>query len=75
MIEQMAFYLHFYDENKCKIREFIVFAECKATTGEALTDSFLENLRQKVVDVEKMCGQGYDGVANMAGKYRGARRE
>ena len=71
-IEQMALCLRFYDENEKRIREeFIGFAECKATTGEALTDSFLENLRQKGVDVNKMRGQGYDGAANMAGKYRG----
>ena len=37
--------------------------------GEALTDSFLENLRQKGVDVEKMRGQG--DAWPPAGKYRG----
>lgn len=71
-IEQMALCLRFYDGNENRIREeFLGFAECKATTGEALTDSFLENLRQKGVDIEKMRGQGYDGAANMSGKYRG----
>ncbi|XP_071123584.1 52 kDa repressor of the inhibitor of the protein kinase-like [Mytilus edulis] len=48
-----------------------VMEECKATTGESLTESFLENLRAKGVIVNKMRGQGYDGAANMAGKYRG----
>ena len=71
-IEQMALCLRFYDEKEQRIREdFIGFAECKATTGEALTDSFLENLREKGIDFNKMRGQGYDGAANMAGKYRG----
>lgn len=71
-IEQMALCLRFYDENEMSIREeFIGFAECKSTTGEALTNAFLDNLREKGVTVDKMRGQGYDGAANMSGKYRG----
>lgn len=71
-IEQMALCLRFYDPSELRIREeFIGFAECKATTGESLTESFLENLRAKGVIKNKMRGQGYDGAANMAGKYRG----
>ena len=63
--EQMALCLRFYDENERRIREeFIGFAECKATIGEALKDLFIENMRQKGIE------QGYDGTANMAGKYR-----
>ena len=71
-IAQMALRLRFYDEVKeCIREEFIGFAECKSTTGEALTDSFLDNLRTKCVIIDKMRGQGYDGAPNMSGKYRG----
>ena len=71
-IEQMALCLRFYDEKeKCIREEFIGFAECKSTTGEALTNSFLDNLRDKGVIIDRMRGQGYDGAANMSGKYRG----
>lgn len=71
-IEQMALCVRFYDVDNQYIREdFIGFAECKSTTGEALTDGFLDNLTKKGVIIEKMRGQGYDGAANMSGKYRG----
>ncbi|CAC5424108.1 unnamed protein product [Mytilus coruscus] len=49
-IEQMALCLGFYDPSELRIREgFIGFADRKATTGESLTESFLENLRAKGV--------------------------
>ncbi|CAC5408772.1 unnamed protein product [Mytilus coruscus] len=54
-IEQMALCLRLYDPSELRIREeFIGVAECKATTGESLTGSFLENLRAKGVIVNKM---------------------
>lgn len=71
-LEQMALCLRFYDQNELRIREeFIGFAECKSTTGESLTEFFLENLRANSVEVDKMRAQCYDGAANMAGEYRG----
>ena len=38
--------------------EFIGFAECSSTTGEALTNGFLQNLRAKSILIENMRGQG-----------------
>ena len=68
----MALCLRFYDDAKKELREdFIGFAECESTTGEALADAFLGNLRVTNVDVNKMRGQGYDGAANMSGIHRG----
>ncbi|XP_053382657.1 uncharacterized protein LOC128549612 [Mercenaria mercenaria] len=46
-MEQMALCVRFYDKNEQRIREeFLGFAECKSTTGEALTESFLHNLQE-----------------------------
>ena len=60
----------FYVGTEKRIRYlFKGFSECMATTGKALTDSLLENLRVK--EVEKIRGQGNDGAANTAGKKRG----
>ena len=71
-IEQMAMCLRFCDANETCIREeFVGFATCMATTGEALTESFIQNLNNMGIPIEKMRGQGYDGAANMSGKYNG----
>jgi hypothetical protein len=71
-MEQMAMCLRFFDYESQTLREdFLGFAECKSTTGEALAEAFLENLRRDGVKIENMRGQGYDGAANMSGRYRG----
>ena len=71
-MEQMAMCLRYYDTQTKVLREdFIGFAECSSTTGEVLSDAFLTNLRQHGVLVDNMRGQGYDGAANMSGRYRG----
>jgi len=68
----MAPCLRFYDETKKELREdFIGFAECQTTTREALAEAFLGNLRAVNVEIAKLRGQGYDGVANMSGIHRG----
>ncbi|XP_052799150.1 uncharacterized protein LOC128230746 [Mya arenaria] len=70
--EQMALCVRFYEVDKCITKEkFLGFAECGATTGKALTDKFLHNLTEKGIVIQNMRGQGYDGAANMSGKYRG----
>lgn len=62
----------FFDKDSgCVCEEFLGFAECSSTSGEALIDAFLQNLQDKGIDVQKMRGQGYDGSANMSGKFRG----
>ena len=68
-MEQMSLCLRYFDGDTRAVREdFIAFAECDATTGEALSTAFLSNLRAAGVDVNKMRGQGYDGASNMSGK-------
>ena len=64
--------VRYYDTQTKVLREdFIGFAECSSTTGEVLSDAFLTNLRQHGVLVDNMRGQGYDGAANMSGRYHG----
>lgn len=49
--------------------DFIGFAECSSTTGEVLSDAFLTILPQQCVLVDNMREHGYDGAANMSGRY------
>ncbi|XP_060574771.1 zinc finger MYM-type protein 1-like [Ruditapes philippinarum] len=71
-MEQMAIVLRYYDCAPSRVCEdFLCYANCSATTGEALANAFLQNLETAGVNLQKMRGQGYDGAANMAGQYRG----
>ena len=41
-------------------------------TGEALADDIVENLASNwQLNMQKLCGQAYDGAGAMAGKTRG----
>ena len=42
------------------------------TTGEAVSNLITNALRKYGLDLRYLCGQGYDGAGNMAGKYQGA---
>jgi hypothetical protein len=41
------------------------------TTGEHLAELLIETLQSACVNIAKMRVQGYDGAANMSGKYNG----
>ncbi|XP_052242404.1 zinc finger MYM-type protein 1-like [Dreissena polymorpha] len=70
--EKIALCLRFYDaEKKCLREEFVEFAEFMSTTGEALANTFLENLQALGVNIQQMRGQGYDGASYMSGKQMG----
>ena len=69
-MEQMAICVRHYDATTSEIRDFLGFSHAKATTGVALVDAFLDKLREHGVEIAQMRGQGYDGAANMAGRYR-----
>lgn len=71
-MEQMALCLRYFDTDTKTLREdFLCFAECESTTGEVLSEAFLSNLRDAGIVLDNMRGQGYDGAANMFGRYRG----
>ncbi len=70
--EQIALCIRFWDEIAHVMREeFLGYVEATRTTGEALANSFIENLEALGIDINQMRGQGYDGAANMAGIHRG----
>jgi hypothetical protein len=70
--EQIALCVRFWDENKHAVREeFLGYVEAKKTTGEQLAETFIENLQNLQIHVNKMRGQGYDGAGNMSGIHRG----
>ncbi|XP_060568090.1 zinc finger MYM-type protein 1-like [Ruditapes philippinarum] len=69
-MEQMALCVRYLKDSEIR-EEFLGFSECKSTTGEALANAFLENLRCLGVQMDYIRGQGYDGASNMSGLYRG----
>jgi hypothetical protein len=52
---------------------FLGFAEASSTTGEELATTIMTKLREYGIVTQAMRGQGYDGAANMAGKFSGVR--
>jgi hypothetical protein len=59
------------DEEMCVKESFLGFAEASATTGEELATTIMTKLREYGIVAQAMRGQGYDGAANMAGKFSG----
>ena len=51
--------------------DFLEFAMATKTTGEHLAELLIETLQSACVNIAKMRVQGYDGAANMSGKYNG----
>lgn len=72
-IEQLSFTVRFVDINEARVREcFIAYKPVTDSTGEGLTDLFLDNIVQKYdLDMNDCRGQGYDNGANMVGKNKG----
>jgi hypothetical protein len=61
------------DEEMCVNESFLGFAEANSTTGEELATTIMTKLREYGIVTQAMRGQGYDGAANMAGKFSGVR--
>jgi hypothetical protein len=59
------------DEEMCVKESFLGFAEASSTTGEELATTIMTKLREYGIVTQTMRGQGYDGAANMAGKFSG----
>lgn len=71
-MEQIAMCVRFYSLHDKEIHEdFIGFIQAESTTGEALTEKFLDGQRNAGLNIAKMRAQGYDGASNMAGCHRG----
>lgn len=50
---------------------FICFVPVYECTGENLANTIIQKLKEVGLSLEFLRGQGYDGGANMSGKYRG----
>ena len=61
------------DEEMCVKESFLGFAEASSTTVEELATTIMTKLREYGIVTQAMRGQGYDGAANMAGKFSGVR--
>ena len=71
--EQLPLVIRFVDRTNSIREEFVEFIFCDSgTTGVALAGKILEALERYGLNLHGLCGQGYDGAGNMAGKCRGA---
>ena len=70
--EQVSFVLLYLDKNGKRLEEFVGFEETADTTGQTLYDLICKKLLEWNLDKEKVVGLGFDGAANMSGKFKSA---
>ncbi|KAH7978156.1 hypothetical protein HPB49_004693 [Dermacentor silvarum] len=66
--EQMSICFRYIFDGQLR-EEFFAFIQVTNLSGQSLASTILTALASKGVDVSYMCGQGYDGAANMAGHF------
>ncbi|XP_030214602.1 zinc finger MYM-type protein 1-like isoform X3 [Gadus morhua] len=69
-IEQVSFVVRYVHNMTIKER-FVQLCDVASTTGEALENVVMKLLEQNNLNIQDVCGQGYDGAANMSGRYNG----
>lgn len=69
--EQLSIVLRFVDSTSCIKEEFMTFVPCVDITGRTIANNILQKLEEWGLDVQDLRGQGYDGAANMSGKFQG----
>jgi len=70
--EQMPVIVCYVDKHATICEDFLTFAECpQGTNGNNLATIIGEVCKSAKLDMSKLMGQGYDGVANMAGRCNG----
>lgn len=71
-IEQLSMCIRYLDVQKSTIHEeFICFLSATDLSGAALSEQILQALNRLGLQIEDLRGQGYDGGANMSGKFNG----
>lgn len=68
--EQVSFVVRFVHQMEIK-EKFAEVCNVDTTTGQELENVVLSLLQANGLDMKNMCGQGYDGSANMNGMYKG----
>ena len=72
--EQLSICVRFVDTTGSQVKlreEFLGFVGVTSTTGENIAEIILSTLESWGLNVNLLCGQGYDGASNMSGKFRG----
>ena len=72
--EQLSLVIRYFDpESKTAAERLLDFTTCHlGVTGHAIAETILDLLQKNHLDPKLLCGQGYDGASNMAGKVKGA---
>ncbi|CAH0402528.1 unnamed protein product [Chilo suppressalis] len=74
--EQLSICIRYLDIKESTIHEeFICFLSATDLTGAALSNQIIQELNQVGLQIENLRGQGYDGGANMSGKYSGVQSQ
>ena len=75
MTEQLVVcirYLNTPSDDKVSVNEvFLGFIELPTTDASTITDSLLGNLSKWGLDIERLCGMGFDDASNMSDKVSG----
>lgn len=70
--EQLTVCIRYFDKKECQLKEcFLNFLKLDGTTGEKISTALLKEIKRLGLDLNYLRGQGYDGAANMSGKYNG----
>ncbi|CAN7977128.1 unnamed protein product [Ixodes persulcatus] len=68
--EQMSVCVRYLQDGSLR-EDFLEFVEVDNLSGRSLASLLMGVLRERGVDTTYLCGQGYDGAANMAGRLNG----
>jgi hypothetical protein len=71
MREHMAIVLRFVDKDGFIQERFFDIVQVKDTSALTLNDKISDVLSQNCLDIQSIRGQGYDGVSNMRGEWKG----
>jgi hypothetical protein len=67
----MAIVLRFVDKDGFIQEHFFDIVQIKDTLTLSLKDKIYDVLSQNCLDIQSICGQGYDGASNMRGEWKG----
>ena len=69
--EQLSILLKHVDSSNTILTKFMDFCRCYSTTGEAIADQIIGQLRDWNIPLHNCKSQTYDGAGNMSGSQRG----
>ncbi|XP_049795036.1 52 kDa repressor of the inhibitor of the protein kinase-like [Schistocerca nitens] len=68
----MTFCVRYIDiETFVTKEDFLGFTQLKSATGTSIAEAIDEELKTLGLGYQYLCGQGYDGGSNMAGRFKG----